>query len=127
MKKSADPRHKHRQHLLKWLFAYSFNPRPDQTPEAILPIVNNLPEIDHSISLSASEWPVNQINRVDLAVLRLAIHELNHTHTPPKVIIDEAIELGKEFGSNSSAKFINGVLGNILKQLKKDPETDESA
>ena len=127
MKKSADPRHKHRQHLLKWLFAYSFNPPPDQTPEAILPIVNNLPEIDHSISLSASEWPVNQINRVDLAVLRLAIHELNHTHTPPKVIIDEAIELGKEFGSNSSAKFINGVLGNILKQLKKDPETDESA
>ncbi len=127
MKKSADPRHKHRQHLLKWLFAYSFNPHPDQTPEAILPIVNNLPEIDHSISLSASEWPVNQINRVDLAVLRLAIHELNHTHTPPKVIIDEAIELGKEFGSNSSAKFINGVLGNILKQLKKDPEIDESA
>ena len=68
------------------------------------------------------------INRLDLCVLRQAVYEfLYRKQTPPKVIIDEAIELGKEFGSNSSAKFINGVLGNILKQLKKDPEIDESA
>lgn len=120
MKKSKDPRHKHRQSILKSLFAFSF--RKDSSPtQDIASIVDDLPQIDKAISESAPEWPLSQINRVDLSILRLAIHELKTSDTPPKVIIDEAVELGKEFGSDSSAKFVNGVLGHILKQTK--PET----
>jgi len=120
MKKATDPRHKHRQQVVKQLFSFSFNnlPQPgDQTSQ----IVSKVNDLDAHISRNAPEWPINQINRIDLAVLRLAVYELTHTNTPPKVIIDEAVELGKEYGSQSSAKFINGVLGNVLKQLQNDP------
>ncbi len=120
MKKATDPRHKHRQQVVKQLFSFSFNnlPQPgDQTTQ----IVSKINDLDAHISRNAPEWPIDQINRIDLAILRLAVYELTHTNTPPKVIIDEAVELGKEYGSQSSAKFINGVLGNVLKQLQNDP------
>jgi len=100
--------------LLKALFAYSFQPQ-SVPAESIQPIINELALIDEHVTANAPEWPLSQINRVDLAVLRLAIFELTHSPVPPKVVIDEAVELGKEFGSGSSAKFINGVLGNFLK------------
>lgn len=101
--------------MVKQLFAHSFNP-PENPDEKLVTIVKELDTIDPLISQNAPEWPISQINRIDLAVLRLAIYELMHTQTPPKVIIDEAVELGKEFGSSSSAKFINGVLGSFLKK-----------
>jgi N utilization substance protein B len=57
------------------------------------------------------------LNKIDLAILRLAVFELIIENSqPPKVIIDEAVELAKEFGSESSSKFVNGVLGTILKK-----------
>jgi len=115
MKKKSDPRHKRRQSLVKALFSHSF--RLNEPPiEEISEIAANLESIDASISVNAPEWPISQINRVDLAILRLAVYELSYSKTPPKVIIDEAVELGKEYGSNSSAKFINGVLGSYLKK-----------
>lgn len=119
MKKASDPRHKNRQYLIKQLFSHSFNPLKTPQPH-VQDILNNLQEIDQRITTNAPEWPISQINKIDLAILRLAVYELQNTQTPPKVIIDEAVELGKEFGSSSSAKFINGVLGNILKQLDKN-------
>lgn len=73
-------------------------------------------EIDEIIEKCASEWPISKINKIDLAILRLAIYELAFpTKTPPKVIIDEAVELAKEFGSENSPAFINGVLGTVIK------------
>jgi len=63
-------------------------------------------------------WPVDKLNKIDLAILRLAIYELERKKTPPKVIIDEAVELAKEFGGENSPSFINGVLGTIYKEAK---------
>ncbi len=73
--------------------------------------------IDEQIQACAPDWPLAQINRVDLAILRLALYELKTNDTPYKVVIDEAVELAKEYGSDSSAKFINGVLGCAITKL----------
>lgn len=82
-------------------------------------VIKNSTIIDQNITESAPEWPLERINKIDLAILRLAIFELLiQKKEPPKVIIDEAVELSKEFGSESSASFVNGVLGNILKKIK---------
>ena len=71
-------------------------------------------EIDKQIKKYAPAWPINQISLVDRNILRLAIYEiLLDNKTPVKVGIDEAVELAKAFGSDNSAKFINGVLGAI--------------
>jgi N utilization substance protein B len=76
-------------------------------------------KIDKAISHCAPEWPIAQINRIDLAILRLAIFELIiERREPPKAIIDEAIELAKKYGSEKSASFVNGVLGSVLKGEK---------
>jgi len=87
--------------------------------ETIKNILEHSEEIDNYIRRYATEWPLEQINKVDLAILRLAIWELTiKRKEPPKVIIDEAIELGKTFGSEKSSSFINGVLGTVFKNLK---------
>lgn len=118
MKKKSDPRHKRRQKAIQALFAFSFDHETfDQ--DLIKEIIDSKEDLDQAITRNAPEWPINQINRVDLAVLRQAFYELTHTKTPPKVVIDEAVELGKEYGSNSSAKFINGVLGSYIKELNQ--------
>lgn len=81
-------------------------------------IIEHLTEIDAIISTYAPKWPIAKINQVDLAILRCAIWELKyHPETPQKVTIDEAIELAKEFGTESSPSFINGCLGGIIKSL----------
>lgn len=117
MKKISDPRHQRRQLLVRQLFAHSFN-KTTQLDDSALEISDKIvDEIDPIIAQNAPEWPIDQINRVDLSILRLAVYELKETKTPPKVIVDEAVELGKEFGSNASAKFINGVLGSYIKKL----------
>lgn len=76
-----------------------------------------IPAIDKKIQKSAQEWPLEKIAKIDLAILRLAVSELTEKKEPPKVVIDEAVELAKEFGNEKSAKFVNGVLGTILKKL----------
>lgn len=105
MKTPSDPRHKRRIILMQKLFAQSFKQSKPQRA------------IDKKISDAAPEWPISKVAKIDLAILRLAVGELLVKKEPPKVIIDEAVELGKEFGNDNSPKFINGVLGTILKSL----------
>lgn len=115
MKSKVDPRHLDRVNLVKHLFAASFpNPR---SHEQIKPILDKLPEIDQYIISAAPEWPINQINKIDLSVLRVAIYELLQKTTPPKVVIDEAVEIAKEYGSENSGKFVNGVLGTVVEKI----------
>lgn len=85
--------------------------------EVVKEILAKTEILDKQITLSAPEWPLSRINKIDLAILRLAVFELLVKKTEPvKVVIDEAVELAKEFGSENSASFVNGVLGNILKK-----------
>ena len=96
------------------LFAYDAgNPDPS-TPDA-LEIIKKLSDIDQVIQTIAPKWPLDKINKVDLAIMRCAVWEINFvSKTPPKVIIDEAVELAKEFGTESSSSFVNGCLGGII-------------
>ncbi len=78
----------------------------------------NLEPIDKTITETAPEWPLDQITVVDRNILRLGIYELLFAkEVPPKVAINEAVELGKTFGGESSGKFVNGVLGTLYKKL----------
>jgi len=84
-------------------------------------VEKNIDKIDKIIEKAAPEWPINQINIVDRNVLRLGLYELlyaNKEEVPPKVAINEAIELAKMFGGESSGKFINGVLGTVYKEIE---------
>lgn len=81
-------------------------------------VVKNLDKIDAVIRETAPEWPLDQIGAVDRSVLRLGIYELEFLkEVPPKVAINEAVELAKTFGGDSSGKFVNGVLGTLYKNL----------
>ena len=74
-------------------------------------------EVDKIIMVAAPEWPIEKINAVDLAVLRIAVFELLFLkEVPPKVAIDEAVEVAKQFGGENSHRFVNGVLGTIYRQ-----------
>ena len=145
MKSSKDPRHEARRIALQVLFEWSFNSqdiekimekaldtltelnnhdgdsrKPDTELSVFLVkgVTENLESIDKIISEAATEWPIAQIAKVDLEILRLAILELYIArNVPPKVSIDEAVELAKEFGGENSSKFINGVLGTVVKEL----------
>lgn len=80
-------------------------------------IVASVDKIDRLIERAAPQRPILQINKIDLAILRLAIFELiMKKEVPPKVVIDEAIELAKEFGSDSSPLLVNGALGKIMEE-----------
>lgn len=121
MKTKSDPRHQRRIEAVKALFAYSFHPQPTINSLAN-DVFTHLDIIDRLITKSAPDWPVEKISKIDLAVLRLSIYELTvDKKEPPKVIIDEAIELAKEFGNDSSPKFINGVLGTIYTWSNQTP------
>lgn len=74
----------------------------------------NLDALDQTIATVATERPLSEINKVDLAILRLIVFEWKEKQTPPKVLINEAVELAKQFGTDSSPKFVNGVLGKLL-------------
>ncbi len=92
-------------------------------------VIDHLPEIDELIVKYAPEWPLNQITIVDRNILRIGIFEMKlYGQTPPKVAINEAIELAKGFGGPSSGKFVNGVLGSIFKdmQVSAPVETPDS-
>ncbi len=76
-------------------------------------------ELDDALRPLAPEWPLEQIARMDRAVLRIGLYELLHEpDVPPKVVINEAVELAKAFGGDNSSKFINGVLGTALKNIE---------
>ncbi len=121
MKTARDPRHLKRIHLIKQLFSWDFNQQGEAGGQ-IKDITRHLKKIDHLILESAPQRPLKQINKIDLAILRLAIFELIiKKNTPIKVVVDEAVELGKQFGSAASSSFVNGVLGTLIE--KEDIKT----
>lgn len=140
MKRATDPRHLARILALQELFSKDFN--KDSVNTDIIPIeelieldeitdynqtlyenikggvIENKEEIDSIITKYAPQWPLDQIKLVDLQILRIAIFEgFIGKITPPKVALDEAIEVAKEFGGETSGKFINGVLGAIYNEV----------
>ena len=117
MKNPLDPRHTKRQKTIEDIFKSEFHKQ--RVGDYSKKILLELNSIDKVIEESAPEFPVEKINKVDLAILRLAVYELLiEKSQPQKVIIDEAIELAKEYGGEASPSFINGVLGNIMENEK---------
>lgn len=122
-----------KQDRLKAIMKYNiteFAPGLDDTDfmyDLVLGVQKNMDEIDQLITTSAPDWPLDQITTVDRNVLRIGIYELKYANAkdvPPKVAINESIELAKTFGGASSGKFVNGVLGTIYKQMG-EPRKDE--
>lgn len=94
-------------------------------------VSGRIAELDALLQPVAPEWPIAQIARMDRNLLRLGLYELLYeTDTPPKVAINEAVELAKAFGSENSSKFVNGVLGTLLRkrdggELPGEPKKEE--
>ncbi|MBI4117401.1 MAG: transcription antitermination factor NusB [Parcubacteria group bacterium] len=85
-------------------------------------VLGHKKELDNIIEKAAPMWPIDQIDMIDRNVLRLGLYELlyeDKTEVPPKVAINEAIELAKSFGGESSGKFINGVLGTVYREMER--------
>ncbi|MDH7485963.1 MAG: transcription antitermination factor NusB [Anaerolineae bacterium] len=87
--------------------------------QLVLGVLAHQPELDRLIGHYAPEWPVGQLAVIDRNILRIALFELGVVGTPLKVAINEAVELAKVFGSDSSPRFINGVLGSAVAQWEK--------
>ena len=88
--------------------------------ELVEGVVDNVQQIDSLVGELAPEWPVDQIAAIDRNILRIAMFELlSDVGTPPKVAINEAVELAKMFGSDSSPRFVNGVLGTLLNRKRE--------
>jgi N utilization substance protein B len=144
-------RHLSRSVILQTLFEWDFKNKPDQevgdilkrNSEEFAPGLEDLPFmetltsnvvrkkelIDEIITKAAPEWPIDKINAVDRNILRMGLAELlfgDHNEVPPKVSINEAIELAKTFGSDSSSRFVNGVLGAVYKELG-EPGKDQKS
>lgn len=137
MRSKTDPRHAARELALSSIFCWLFSEQGgdeslglskellDLTEEehGILDIIvqgvkAHVDEIDKIIEDAAPEWPLDKISKVDLVILRIATFEIVFgKKTPTKVAIDEAVELAKEFGNDTSHKFVNGVLGTIAEKL----------
>lgn len=112
MKTPLDPRHKKRQKLVEELFMIDFHKQ--KVSIYTKNILKHKDFIDKQIATAAPEFSIDKINKSDLAILRLAVFELLvEKKEPAKAIIDEAIELAKEYGGDSSPAFINGALGTI--------------
>lgn len=129
MKSALDPRHLKRVAVFKALFAGSFTEQED-VPSRVHKINANIFQIDEIIQKCAPEWPISQINKVDLAVLRQAVYELLFKlQTPTKVIIDEAVEIAKRYGGKTSSSFVNGALAAAIGHTNRDitAETQESS
>ena len=125
MKTPLDPRHARRRKIIQELFEWEArNKIKDQKSkiknvnydQKTRLIIKSLGKIDPLIETQASRWPKEKINMVDIAILRLAVYELVLEKKEPfKVVIDEAVELAKEFGGEGGPGFVNGVLGAVLK------------
>ena len=82
-------------------------------------------ELDAKLQPVAPDWPIDQIARMDRIVLRIGLYELDSKHgVPPKVVINEAVELAKAFGGDNSSKFVNGVLGTLLREHEAGDSKD---
>lgn len=91
--------------------------------QIITGVVANISEIDKIIEKAAPEWPIAQITIVDRNILRIGLYELlygDKEEVPPKVAINEAIELAKTFGGGSSGSFVNGVLGTVYNEIENN-------
>jgi len=85
--------------------------------------IENIDTIDEIIKNSLRSWTMDRIAKVDLTILRMAIYELIYSKdVPASVVINEAVELGKMFGSDDSGSFINGVLGRVVREMNKSGE-----
>jgi len=90
----------------------------DFVEEVIKSVIGKQKVLDGILGPLAPEWPVEQIARIDKLILRIALYELRFgKNAPPKVIINEAVELAKEFGGDNSSKFVNGVLGSAYREM----------
>lgn len=92
-------------------------------------VAKNSAKLDKTLQPLAPEWPLDQISRIDHAILRLSLFELfdmPQSKIPPKVTINEAVELAKSFGAEKSSKFINGVLGSAWRQVHPEQEAEDS-
>lgn len=113
--------------MVQNLFAQSFTDDKKNLPNEdtdVQDIKSHLKEIDEFIQKNAPKYPLDRVAKADLAVLRLAVYELViEKSEPPKVIIDEAVTLAKEFGSDRSYAFVNAVLGAIYKSVASEEDT----
>ena len=91
-------------------------------------VIEHQTSIDDQLRPIAPDWPIEQIARVDRSILRIGVYELLHQSdiVPPKVVINEAVELAKAFGSDNSSKFVNGVLGTAYRTLIEGAENASS-
>lgn len=139
MKSKADPRHAARKLALTSIFCWLFSEAEDDSNiklstelleeenpdlELMHHIVDGVKkhrkDIDEIIQQCAPDWPLDKISKVDLVILRIAVFEvLFGAKVPEKVAIDEAVELAKEFGNDTSSKFVNGVLGTVVDLKEK--------
>jgi len=117
-----DPRHQKRIKVIQQLYSYFFYPgQKDNFDKKTLSIINHQKMINDYINHFSIKFKTEKIAKVDLAILQLAIYELIIERKEPyKAIIDEAVELAKEFGSEKSYAFVNAILGKIFNQLNKN-------
>jgi len=110
-----DPRHQKRIKILQQLYSYFFSPSQKiDFDKKTLDIISHQNEINRYINQFSLKFKVEKIAKVDLAILQLAVYELIiEKKEPPKAIIDEAVELAKEFGSEKSYAFVNAILGKV--------------
>ena len=97
--------------------------------ELLSGVMNKRKDLDSVITKAAPDWPLEKISTIDRNILRIGLYELlfaNHAEVPPKVAINEAIELAKTFGGDTSGKFVNGVLGAVYKEMG-EPGKDEQS
>ena len=89
-------------------------------------VLSDTAKLDEELRPLAPEWPLEQILRIDRTVLRIGLYELMFCadSVPPKVAINEAVELAKAFGSDNSGKFVNGVLGTALRNLVEESDSE---
>lgn len=113
-----DPRHQQRIKIIQNLYSQTFNNVSDNLPypedAATKKIIKQTKKIDEDIKKYAPKFPLDKITKTDLAILRWAVFELAQKKLPPKVIINEAVELAKELSSERSFAFVNAVLGKVL-------------
>lgn len=92
----------------------------DYVTKTVAGVIERVAELDELIKKAAPEWPIDQVAVIDKTILRLASWEITqNTDIPPKVAINEAVEIAKTFGGSNSSKFINGVLGTIYRQSER--------
>lgn len=106
----------------------NINEDPENTEfakELVVKTRFTISDLDKTIEKYAPDWPIAQVAVIDRNILRMAVCELENFETPPKVVINEAIELAKSFGSETSSKFVNGVLGSVYRSSDKYKEEEQ--